>query len=359
MLLVTHRNTLMNIRLTSIVLCSLTAQLFAQAPNQATSQLTALLFTDNSSTPAWIVEASKTAIRYRESEGDTESVVANRSDFKHIYIYEPRDFAAAMDLYQARKYEEAKAAFIAVKKLYLPMAALDNSPSVLAEFYEMECLRKLGDLDGLASALQKFDKSRITNENHQRQIDLYVLWQLVQTKNWANVEKLVKERAKSRLPGDQRAQISYCHGLALEGLERPDEAISAYQHALISDAGASEDITRKAALRILTILTKDQDVQRAIRDWKPENNKNTPGYNKLLEAASVAVLYEMSLGGGSPLPNEFKDLTKYRPAPVATAASENTEAAESEKPAATEPAKPAKADDKKPAAAEAKKSEAP
>ena len=248
-----------------------------------------MLVNEDGSQPAWIMEASKTAIRYRESETAVDTQIAQRADFKHIYLYEPREFAAAMELYQARKYEEAKAAFIAVKERYQPLAALENSPSVLAAFYEMECLRKLGDLDGLEKALQKFDKRLLTNENHSRQVDLYVMWRVVHGKNWQSVDNLAKERAKTRLPGDQRAQVSYCHGLALEQLERPVEAILAYQTALVADSGASEEITREAALRILAVLSKDADVQRAIRDWdKPAENKNSPGYNKLLEASAVA-----------------------------------------------------------------------
>lgn len=305
----------MNIRLSSLLLCALAAQATAQNTYQAPPQVAALLFNNDGSQPAWILEASKTAIRYRESETASDTVVAQRADFKHIYLYEPRDLTAAMDLYQARKYEEAKAAFIAVKARYQPLALLDNSPSVLAAFYEMESLRKLGDLDGLEMALQKFDKRQLTNENLQRQVDLYVLWRVVHGKNWQSVENLAKERAKTRLPGDQRAQVSYCHGLALEELGRPVEAINAYQTALVADSGASEEITRKAAERILSILSKDPDVQRAIKDWgTPLENKNSPGYPKLLEASAMALLYEkLALGGGSPLPAEFKDLKQYRP----------------------------------------------
>ena len=35
------------------------------------------------------------------------------------------------------------------------------------------------------------------------------------------------ERKQQTLPTYQRAQVAYCHGLALEGLERPIEALNA------------------------------------------------------------------------------------------------------------------------------------
>jgi tetratricopeptide (TPR) repeat protein len=306
----------MNIRFTALLFGTLTTLVSAQNTYQAPAQVAAMIVTEEGSQPAWIVEASKNAIRYRESEVASDTIVAKLTDLKHIYLYEPREFTAAMELYQARKYEEAKAAFAAVKERYQPLAALENSPAILAAFYEMECLRKLGDLDGLEKALQKFDKRMLTNENQLRQVDLYVMWRVLHSKNWQSVENIAKERAKTRLPGDQRAQVSYCHGRALEELGRPAEAIVAYQTALVADYGASEEITRKAAQRILTVLKNDPDVQRAIRDWeKPEENKNSPGYTKLLEASAVAALYELTLGGGSPLPDDLKDLTKYRPKP--------------------------------------------
>lgn len=297
-----------------LIIGALAARLTAQETYQAPAQVAAMLINEEGSQPAWILEASKTAIRYRESETDVDTLIAKRSDFNHIYLYEPREFAAALELFEARKYEEAKAAFIAVKERFKPLAALDNSPSVLAAFYEMECLRKLGDLEGLEKALQGFDKRQLVNEHQLRQVDLYVLWRVVHGKNWQSADNLAKERAKTRLPGDQRAQVAYCHGLALEELARPNEAILAYQTALVADSGASVEITREAALRLLALLKKDADVQRAIRDWgKPEENKNFPGYNKLQEAATVAALYELTLGGGKPLPDELKDLKKYRP----------------------------------------------
>jgi tetratricopeptide (TPR) repeat protein len=306
----------MNIRLTTLLLCALSATASAQIPNQAPAQVAAVLFTEDGSQPAWIVEASKTAIRYRETEVAVDTQIANRADIKHIYLYEPRDLAAAMELYEARKYEEARAAFAAVRERYQPLAALDDSPGVIAAFYEMESLRKLGDLEGLEKALQKFDKRQLTNDHQQRQVDLYVLWRVVQSKNWQSVENIAKERARTRLPGDQRAQIAYCHGLALEALDRPAEAINAFQTALVADAGASEEITREAALRVLTLLNEDPDVQRAIRDWgSKDENKNAPGRAKLLDASALAVLFEKTLGGGSPLPDKLKALKKFRPKP--------------------------------------------
>lgn len=266
---------------------------------------------------AWLIAGTKTAIRYRESELSVDTKDSRISDFRAIYIYEPRDFSVAMDLYQARKYKEAKEKFSAVKARYKPILPMENSPAALATFYEMECMRKLGDLDGLAAALQTFIKDPLTRESHLRQLELYILWDAVRTKSWDRLAILAQERAETRLPGDQRAQVAYCHGLALEGLNRPQEALFAYETAITADTGASEEITRQATLRILAIHHANPEVQNAIKVWGTnDENKNSKGYSDLKEAAAVANLFEMSLGGGTALPAEYKTFLKFLEKPV-------------------------------------------
>lgn len=263
----------------------------------------------------WLVAATKTDVRYRETEVAVNTKDARISAFSSIYLYEPREYTAAIDLYQARKYEEAKAGFIAVKERFKPIEPLPNNPSVLAAFHEMECLRKLGDLDGLAAALQTFVKGPLTRETQLRQLELYVLWDAVRSKSWDRLDILAKQRANTRLPGDQRAQVAYCHGLALEGLERPkQEVLLAYQIAMTADAAASEVIARQAALRVLAIQHADPAVQNAIKVWGTQDeNKNSKGHADLTEAAGLAALFEMSLGAGTPLPTEYKTFLKYKP----------------------------------------------
>ena len=283
----------------------------AQQPFQAPA---VILKPDSDPEQVWIVAATKTAIRYREAEFADATMDARIADLKSLYLLEPRDYTIAMELFRARKYEEAKGRFSKVKNRYKSVASIDDSPGTLAAFYEMECLRRLGDLEGLAAALQQFDKTPLIRESQLRQLEIYVTWNPVHTKNWEAVDKLARDRAKTRLPGDQRAQVAYCHGLALEALERPEEAMVPYQTAITADAGASEVIARDAAIRLMTILTSHPDVPRAIKDWgSPQENKNAIGYSRLIEAASIAALFEKTLGAGTPLPEELKDLPKYRP----------------------------------------------
>jgi hypothetical protein len=285
-----------------------------QAP-QTPFQTPALLVEEGgANVKVWLTAATKTAIRYRETEVAVDTKDAKISDYAAIYLYEPRPYSAAMDLFQGRKYEEAKAAFAALKERFKPLQALENNHGTLAAYYEMECLRKLGDLEGLAAALQDFSKGSITREYQLRQLELYVLWDAARSKSWDRLELLTKERINSRLPGDQRAQVAYLHGLAMEGRNQPEQALFAYQTAITADAGASEDIVRLAALRVLAIMEADPEVKTAIKTWgTPDENKNSKGYFKLIEACAISELFEMTLGAGTPLPAEYKMFLKYKP----------------------------------------------
>lgn len=255
-----------------------------------------------------LVAATRTSIRYRMPGGSKDVLDFVLKDGASVLVSEPADFTAAVELYRARKYAEARRKLVAVKERYLPIEGLEDSISTLAAFYEMECLRKEGKLEGLATALQKFSKGPLSREYQTRQLELYVLWDAVRTKSWDRLEALAKERANTRLPGDQRAQVAWCQGLALEGLGRPGEALVFYQTAVTADAGASEEITRQAALRILAIYHQDPEVKAAMKDRGDPSMAD--GRMKLAQARAVASLFELSLGAGAPLPAEFKEFLK-------------------------------------------------
>ena len=174
-------------------------------------------------------------------------------------------------------------------------------------------LRKLGDLDGLAKARQGFVKNPALGENRLWQLEIDRLWDAVRASDWSCVDQLAGELNHKRLPGDQRSQIAYGRGLALEHLGRPIEALMAYNTAMTADAGASEEIARQAALGVMRIHRADPEVMAAIAAWDtPDEKRDSSGFFRLREAASIAGLFELSLGAGMPLPAEFKAFRKYR-----------------------------------------------
>ena len=216
-------------------------------------------------------------------------------------------FTAAMDLYQGRKYSQAMAAFAAIKS----RAQADRETATFAAFYAMECQRKLGNLAGLADALQGFQKDPALGSHRLRQLEINGLWDAVRTKSWDRVEQLAAQRLSGHLPGEQRAQIAYCHGMAFENLASPLEALNAYNIAMTADAGASEEIARQSALGVLRIHFADPEVQAALTGPAPVA-QGSPQASRLKEAAAVAYLFELTLGAGTPLPQEFRDLLNHR-----------------------------------------------
>ncbi len=258
-----------------------------------------------------LLDGGGNTVRYREREGAGDEIEIALGAGAAVFVCEPPEFAEAMDLFQGRKYQEAKIQFGQVKQRHEPIENMADSYAMLAAFYEMECFRKLGDLKGLAAALQDIPKATLTREWQLRQLELYVLWDAVRTENWVRLEDLAKERLNVKLSGDQRAQVAYCHGLALEGLKRPREALPPYHVALTAGAGAAEDVARKAALRILSIYHDDPEVRQALEAREKKVGKCDPlAEAKLSEATAVAALFKEFLGADSPLPKQFEGFLK-------------------------------------------------
>jgi len=307
------------------------------AAQQAALKAEAALITvqengDSLTTKIWITNATRTAIRYLEKINSTESKDLALGPKAAVYYVEPREYSQALDLYQGRKYKEALEKFSAVKTAYKPIELAPGNYGALAGFHEMECLRKLGDLEGLSTALGAFKKDGLTREHHLRQLELNVIWNTVHIKNWERLEVLANERSQGRLPDYQRAQIAYFLALAHEQAGRLDEALTSYQTAMVADAGASEDIARASALQIMKIIKADPEVQIVINLWGgPKEKKSGVAYNRLLEAGAVARLFELSLGAGKPLPAEFKEFVKYSEADAPAAKDAAEPKAEEEK----------------------------
>lgn len=249
----------------------------------------------------WLVGATHESIRYRETEFAKEVVEQKPAEMGAIHLCEPSEYSAAMDLFQGRKYADALEKFAKVKHDYQAFESLENNPGSLAAFQELECLRKLGDLDGLAAARGKLVHTPLTRDYQLRQLELCALWEAVRSENWKLIDQLANDLTNNSLTSGQRVQTAYCHALALERLQKPYEAMMAYQTALTADCGASEEITRQSALRILAILHQDEGV------------KNGSDPVKIAELAAMAELYEITLGAGSPLPAIFKKFLVSKP----------------------------------------------
>jgi tetratricopeptide (TPR) repeat protein len=260
-----------------------------------------------------VVAANANQIEYRYPvtvEGTTVSAI---KDFEVIFFLEPAEYTAAMDLYESGKFQDAKVQFAKYKEQTKVVANLPGNYNVLAAFYELECLRNMGDLKGLAEALQGFSKQQLMSEHLLRQLDLYVLWDAVKSESWDRVLIVASEREKEKMPDYQRVQVFYCKALALHKLKRLEEALDAYNMVITADAASSEGLVSMAALNMLDIYFKDEAVKTAITDWGTDlEKKGSVGYNKLLEAGALARAYQKYFSKIKEMPIEHKKLMDFQ-----------------------------------------------
>ena len=256
----------------------------------------------------YIIGLDEQAIRFRESlEATAVRQIAN-AEVKGLFFFSSPAMAEAQVLFEGRKYAAARGKFAALREDYKNLTGIEGNPAAQAGFMELECLRRSGDLEGLAKALETFDRRGLGGESQRRQLDLYTIWDAVRVKDWPRAEASAREALKDRsLPGSQTVQAAYCLGQALEAQGKPDAAIDAYQTAMTADGGTAVEITREAALKALHLYRKDPAVIAAMKTG------DGPGRGRLLEAAGLAELYGSLPGVGEPLPPELAEFLKFRP----------------------------------------------
>lgn len=261
----------------------------------------------------WINEVTRAGVRYYQTDTTTALSDFALSQAKTIFFPEPTALSIAIEQFRGRDYRTALGTFSKVAADYAVVRPLPNNPSSRAAFFEIECLRLLGDYAKMSEKLGAFNKSGISRENELRQLELNMMWEAVGSEAWDRLESLVREKADTRMPGNQRAQVAYCAGLVHEKKGETKEAIRAYNEAMIVDAAASEVVARMAAIGILRLLDADDEVKTAREAWGTDGARpNTPGHAKLLEAGAVARIYESFVGAGAPLPDQYKPYIEYK-----------------------------------------------
>ena len=120
----------------------------------------------------WVTAATKSAFRYKVTEISTETEDKKFADVATVYFLEPPAMSKAIDLMENRKYAEAKEAFGRIKDACKPVISAQGNPGTLAAFYEMECMRSTGDLEGLSAALKDFVKGTLAPYKYPRWIEI-------------------------------------------------------------------------------------------------------------------------------------------------------------------------------------------
>ena len=243
-------------------------------------------------------------------------MMARTTSTTGLYFFEPDLFKEGKAFYENRDYESARGKFAACREAFKRTDDLAGNYSTLAGFYELECCRRLEDLEGLAQLLNDYVPAQLSREIHKNQVDLYSIWDAVRTKSWPRLVGLTGQLLEEKKwTSSQLAQIFYCRGLALDGIGRKTDALIAFNGAFTADFTASEELTRKAVLDCLRIYREDEEVKLAIElHGTADEDKNSNGYFLLQEAVALVDLWDKALGGGEELPADYRTFLKYKPA---------------------------------------------
>ncbi len=277
-----------------------------------------IFLNDGSHSDVLVTKYSAGTATYRISARAMSTKQVRVPKLKSVYFYKPKVFTEAMTLYLNRNYADAKAKFAECEKKFKVVETAPNNYSTLAGFYKMECSRRMFDLAALSSEMEKFRKQALTRETHLQQLEINAFWEAVRLKDWNRLELLAKGWRKRKVSGGQRAQIAYCHGLALEHLMKKEpgriiEALNTYNRALSADYTASHELVVKAANNALRIYAADPGVKLAMKLWGTDDeSKGRSGYHRLLEANALAKLYKQAgFDKTTPLKPEYAKFLKY------------------------------------------------
>lgn len=294
----------------------------------------ASLTMDGSTKRVYVMDITKGSIKYilgemlglsRAATMDKPKVSkVSRLKLDNLYVFEPKNYTEAMNLYKARKYKEAIVKFDEVVEANSMTALLENNYATLSEFYQIECCRRLLDIAGMKERMAKFKSAPLTRQNQIAQLELFPLWEAVLNEDWARLDGLCQQWTKRRLPVSHRAQVEFCHGKALAGLKQLKPALNAYSRAMTADFTLSHEIVNQAALNALELYTTVEGIQHEMDHWgKPTGNPTSDAYQYLGEAYGLAAVYEKAdFGGGTSLPAKYKKFLKFQPPHLAKAAKE-------------------------------------
>ena len=314
----------MNIRFFQFFLPSVL--LMIAGPVESADEVPArLLLKDGSHDDVHVSSYKEGVVTYRINQRAINSVRIGPDKLTAVYFYEPKVFSEAMNLYRGRKYSEAKEKFAECETVYKPVDTAPDNYGTLAGFYKLECNRRMMDLDALSRELEKFSKKGLTRETQIQQLEVNAFWEAVRLKDWERLDRLAQAWRKRKVSGSQRAQISYCYGLALENLakknpERMNDALNAYSWVLSADFTASSELVTATFHNVLRIHNGDPRVVLAIKLWGSEDeNSNSAGYHHLIEANTLVKLYKQAgFDKVKPLDPAYMKFLKYN-APEPTA----------------------------------------
>ena len=266
---------------------------------------------DGKSREIYVITASEKAILYLANARSTSQETMLRRSVDSIFFYRPSSYQKALEAYNSGKFSVAAAGFKACKEEYIKTKLLPQNYSSRAAFYELECARRQGKYDELATLLDEFRPDSLVNENYITQLEIYPFWEAVGKKQWKRIKQISPSWDKKKLPGFQRAQVAYCVGLALKEMGELDEALMRFNEALALSELKEIELVQNSAEMAIEVILADEAVQACEKSQSTSKpDQGSRAYLNLLEAVAIAKFWD-GCESGRPLPTKYKKLLKY------------------------------------------------
>ncbi len=256
----------------------------------------------SSLTNVFLVKLDKVNLHYQKRLKSSVVKQLPRRAVKSIFFYEPQIFSDALALYKKGKFEKARQKFEKCKEEHAAYQEFTGNYSTLAGYYEIECMRRLGDLEGMDRLLNLFNPEALDNENYLTQIEIYSFWTALSRGSWKRVLRLADAWKRKLIPPSQRTQIRYCRALAIAELYPSQQALEALYIVIAGSVYTEPELIEKAFVMALEILLRNVRI--------PTSSQSQPYSEPLQEAIALAHVWNDSLGRSQDLPKRYQKLLK-------------------------------------------------
>ena len=297
------KSILLSTFLTSIVL-----------PLSAETLARAIVISGGRSDEVLLTKASKTQLFYKNRARDTADRTIDRNLVSNVYFFRTESYQRAFEAYAKGEFKIAKELFKGCKEEFATFDSIPGDYSSLSAYYEMECARRLGDLEASMTLFKSFRPEKLINESQRSQLEIYSIWENVSAESWDKVLTLARLLEKKKLPGYQQAQISYCQGLAYQGKGEKDQAIAKYNEGIALSEFREPELIENASEKIIDILLQNEKVGELLKKAGKikEENKFDQAYQDLKQASALALVWDSLTNQTRDLPSKYKKLLKVK-----------------------------------------------
>jgi len=167
-------------------------------------------------------------------------------------------------------------------------------------YYEMESVRREQNYAELGKLLNSFRPDSLVNENYLTQLQIYPYWEAYDMKAWKRILQMYGAWDKKKLPGYQKAQISYCYGMALMETGNKPDALLEFNKTIALSEYKELELVLKAGGRIMDIMLEDKALLDCLATHKTAKaDMSSRAYLRLLEAHSIAKFWDESTAASS------------------------------------------------------------